>query len=397
MGPTGLPLLVITLIVSVLAPVGTVVLWDRGRRLRVARRAGMLILCELLTLATAGVAINRSQDFFTTWPDLLGTGYGKVVAGDRAARLAGVQPGLDRPAQAADTGLIPYPAPAHPAPGSSEITPARLARLHAGHKGSQVITFTSGGPFTGYRLPMAVYLPAAYFEPAYRPDRFPVVEFLDGYPASLASWLHGLELKHFLDRAIARHEMPPAIGVVPTTDPTPPQDSECVNAARGAQAATYLTADVPSVIERDFRAAVSRDAWALAGYSTGGFCAVNLILQHPAQYGAAISLSGYFTPITDPTTGNLYAGNAKDRAQNNPAWEITHRQLLPISLFLAAGRGDREAMTALHRFAPRLPKPITASIAILPHGGHNETVWRKLLPPAFSWLGFHLSRPSRHP
>lgn len=42
------------------------------------------------------------------------------------------------------------------------------------------------------------------------------------------------------------------------------------------------------------------------GYSTGGFCAVNLAIRHPDQFSAAVSLSGYFHAVTDNSTGDIY-------------------------------------------------------------------------------------------
>ena len=36
--------------------------------------------------------------------------------------------------------------------------------------------------------------------------------------------------------------------------------------------------------------------WGIGGYSEGGFCAANLALRHPASYGIAASMCGYYQP-----------------------------------------------------------------------------------------------------
>jgi enterochelin esterase-like enzyme len=384
---TGWPLLAVVVGLALLLPLLTVLTWDK-RRWRLLRRVTALFACELAVFAAAALAVNRSQYFYASWGDLLGTtGVGTPVSGADAAphyALPTEQVWQHRPAP---SSLLHFPQAVRGGPGAPDISAAAIgtAYHHQGNRGSLMLSVSLFGPFTGYRLPAAVYLPAAYFGD--HSKRFPVLEMLGGYPASPQSWTHVLKLRSFLDQAIGNRTLPPAIAVVPTVDPNPPRDSECLNAVGGDQAGTYLGVDVPSAIERDFHAGLDRRGWSLTGYSAGGYCAVNLLLHYPAQFSAAVSLSGYFRPQLDAGTGDLFAGNRQARQYNDPTWEVTHRALLPSSLYLAASGGDPASIAAIHDFVPQLPPALHATVAWLPRGGHNGTVWRTFLPPALAWLG----------
>ncbi len=390
MALTGAPLLVTAITLAIGLPIVTVLVWDRPRH-KVLRRIAALFACELMVFAAAGLAVNRSQYFYASWGDLLGTsGVGRPVGGPAAAAhygLTGQGARQDRPTP---SSLLAYPPAVKPGPGVPDITQSAIRAAYAkqGNRGSLVLYTSLFGPFTGYRLPAAVYLPAAYFRD--HSKKFPVLEMLGGYPASPQSWMHVLKLRTFLDGAITRGTLPPAIAVVPTVDPSPPRDSECVDAVGGDQAGTYLGVDVPAAVERDFRATEVRRGWSLTGYSTGGYCAVNLWLHYPAQFSAAVSLSGYFQPELDRATGDPFAGNRQAGQSNDPRWEVDHRALLPGGLYLAASGGDPASVAAIRDFAPRLPPELHATEAWLPRGGHNGAVWRAFLPDALAWLGHRM-------
>jgi hypothetical protein len=71
---TGVPLIVLALAGAVAALAGTVVLWNRGRRLRLLLRAGGVLLAETLLLLGVGLVVNRSEQFYPTWAALSQTG-----------------------------------------------------------------------------------------------------------------------------------------------------------------------------------------------------------------------------------------------------------------------------------------------------------------------------------
>jgi len=74
---TGLPLLLLSAFVTVLVTAATVWSWRRGRL--AARIAGVLLI-EGLFVFTAGLVVNRGQQFYPSWAALAGrTGTGTVT------------------------------------------------------------------------------------------------------------------------------------------------------------------------------------------------------------------------------------------------------------------------------------------------------------------------------
>jgi S-formylglutathione hydrolase FrmB len=141
-------------------------------------------------------------------------------------------------------------------------------------------------------------------------------------------------------------------------------------------------------------------AWGVAGYSEGGYCAANIALQHPAQFGFAGSLSGYFSPIESqvplggkaggtPVDVNDFAHSKKLLLLNSPDEYITR---VPVTVsvpqfFLAAGVADPGDVQAAELFRQELLlRDADVPLDIVADGGHQATVWRAALTPMFDWM-----------
>ncbi|GAA4203506.1 alpha/beta hydrolase [Actinocatenispora rupis] len=361
MSLTGRPLLVVVGLLALAMPVLAVYGW-RWRTLRLVRTIALVVCGQLLFSLAIGLEINRKQDFFTSWDDLLGAEGTKTQAAASGT--------LDRKA-AADA-----------------------ANKH-GH--GIVMSLRIPGARSGLDLPALVYLPPQYSQKGWTHRRFPVVEALDGFPGTPERWTHTLHLPRILDAEIAAGRMAPTIVVMPTQQTNKWRDSECINAVGGDQFATYLTRDVQQVVRTKFRAALTRDGWGLIGYSTGGFCVNNLAFQPGYGYAAGAAMSGYFIPYQDRGTGNLFHGNVKARQASYPLWQLEHARHLPgISLYSACAKPDPEPCKEAHLFAAALrrhPGPVHLTQVEVNTGGHNMVTWRAIEGPAFDWLSAHLGPP----
>ncbi|MYS82524.1 alpha/beta hydrolase [Embleya scabrispora] len=354
---TGIPFLVLLVVFAVAVMATTMVLWNRWPGWgALPLRVLSLLLVMLSGVLLSADLVNREFGFYTSFGDLTG----------RATP----------PAAAAD--LVPTPAPRIP-------TGPREQGL--------IVRDRLPGPRARVVRDAIVYLPAAYFDPAQPTRRFPVIELFHGRPGGPHNWERHLHMAHALDTEIAAGRMRPVI-VVATTDDDGPHDQECVDAVRGVQDETYLAVDVPAALTQHFRVMEQPRSWAGLGYSTGGFCAVNIALHHPDRYAAAGSLSGYFRAVVDADTGDLYRGRQDVRHWNSPQWLIAHRPAGP-ALYLVASRQDRaahRAMLDLRRAAgPRRPDVVTVTP---PTGGHNFRAWAQAAPGAFDWLADRLPQPA---
>jgi len=273
--------------------------------------------------------------------------------------------------------------------GRPQFTPA-------GYGGFVGTTFT--GPASRIRAQVYVWTPPQY---ARKPDeRFPVLELLHGVPDSPGGWMRAMHVVAHLNAAITAGKSHPYILVIPQITPfadrsAPWDNQECSDVPGDGDVATWITQDVRGMVLRNFRAIESAAGWGLMGYSTGGFCAAKLLLQHPERFHAAVSLSGYYVPESRLLT--------EDRAlstRNSPLWAIGHQRTPAVSLLMTASGQDRsdppsqpQQMIDAARANPLSRATEVQSFVAPLGGGHNQGAWQKMLPTAFSWLSRRLAGP----
>lgn len=365
MGITSQSFVITICVVAVLAIVAVPVFWDRWKW-RTTLRSVTVLFAAVVTVFAAGILVNVQGDFFPTWSSLVGGDSSGLATGS-----AGVEGDLGN---------------TH---GRRVVAQKLQQYAHLTRNGNGVVVRADfGGAKSHINRPGAVYLPAAYFD---RPDKnveFPVIELLSGSPGDPAGELRNLKIARFLDQEIHAHRMPPTIAVIPSTNPSPLTDDECVNAVAGTQDDTYLTTDIRTDMIRDYRVRSDRQSWALMGYSTGGYCAVNLTVRHPDYYAAAISFSGYFYPITDYTTGNLYRGDNVAKQANAPLHALLHEKVQAATgFFLVAGSAEHGPPGQMRALLGELRPPASGEGVLVPNGGHSWAPWRQEMAIALDWVG----------
>ena len=350
MGLTSRSLLVLTLVLATLAPVVVAVTWRRrphGRVLGALTRFGGVLLCQVLAVSALFLYVNDQYSFYSSFDDLLG----------RSAPAPGVR----------TSGLV--------RPGDGRLT----------------VLSVPGGPTNEGNHQVVAWLPPGYDTPAEAHRRYPVLMFLPGQPSDPVS-----TLKHFgfigtASAEVKAQKVPPFIAVFPPLMTDPPRDTECTDVPGGPQAETWLDHDVYAAVNRDLP--TDHKPWTEIGWSTGAFCAAKLMLGHPQQYAAAVGLGGYYTPLTDRTTGNLFGNRPKVRDENSPAWLYTHagglhgRRMLVVS-----GAQDRDSYPMTQAFLHLTRGDPGVSAVTFADGGHNYRNYASFLPRALEWL-FHPPRP----
>jgi S-formylglutathione hydrolase FrmB len=339
------------IVLVVVLAVDTAMVWNRVRdRWGWLVRSVALVLCATTALAAAGIWVNRQLNLFTTWSE---------VAGHR---------------------------PVAPATGQTTIDQELPS-------GGRIVSFNVPGPHSGISLAAKAYLPPGYDSPLGRRTHYPVIEALAGFPGTPNLWVVSLHAGDALDHEIAAGRMAPAVVVFPLQDFDQATDSECVDAAGGAKFDTFLTEDVRAAVTAQFRVRADRAGWGIMGASTGGFCATNLAMRHPDLYGAAASLSGYFTAITDRTTGDLYRGDQRLRNENSPLWRLNNLPVPALPIFLSVAADDRNGYKQLQDFQAAVRPPMRLTTMVVASGGHTGAVWRTVLPALFDWFAGWLAAP----
>jgi len=362
--------LVVMLTVGAFAAV--VVFWPKVAStgpLRIAARVGMLLGVNLLVVLTAAVQLNDQFLFYAGWEDLAGAINGTTTT-------SSLHSGADakRALQATPTG------PAVTAAASS-VTPLPPG----GHVEEGASSYTVAGTLSGVTTTVIVTVPPGY-DPANAATTYPVLETFSGYPGSVSQWVRTMRLRQQLTAQVSAHRMGPAIVVSPQLEVPAGIDTECVDGPAGhPQLETFLTRDVPDWVAAHFRTRAGRGAWATIGLSSGGWCAAMAAMLHPAQYGGALVMSGYFQPVFgagyQPFGPDSGAGHRYDLVG------LARRAPMPLALWVETSRADPLSYASSTALLQAARPPLSVTAIVLRNAGHRIGIWQGLLPEALRWLG----------
>jgi enterochelin esterase-like enzyme len=346
-----------------------------------ARRAAFRILAACLAFVPAMVfgvlAVNKYYGYYQTW--------GAMVA-DLTHTAAGAAPQMPDVVLAANS--------------RSGTLDGSRAHLELAQRQGYLVRTTVAGPRSGITRVVYLYLPPQYFRPAYRDYRFPVIELIHGQPGVPQDWITVVGVTRAFDRLLADRLARPAVLVMPDANGGDRISLQCLNQMGGPQDLTYLAVDLPGQVARMLRVSRPGRAWAVAGYSEGGFCAANMALRYPHQYGYAGVLSGYFAPLDNQLSGSgrpvsPFGGNDRLRDQNTPLDELPNLPAAAVipRFWLAAGAADGQDVLSAERFWQELrPRQPDAPLTLTPGSGHTMTTWRAQIPSMLSWMTPRLAR-----
>ena len=231
-----------------------------------------------------------------------------------------------------------------------------------------------------------VWTPPEYRQARYAHTKFPVLMFLPGQPSTPSVVFQHYNFGSIAGRAIASGQVHPFVAVFPPLMTNPPRDTECTNVPGGPQALTWLTHSVPQALVKQYRVVAPGPQWSVMGWSTGGFCAAKLALGHPGLFGAAASFGGYFEPLTDSTTGNLFHGNVALKQANSPLALYRRYGMRGERLLIIAGRQDSGSWSTAAPMIQATRGAKGVSYIAFPVGGHNYRNYRAYLAPALMWI-----------
>ena len=350
------------------------------------RRTAFRILAACLAFVPAMVfgvlAVNKYYGYYQTW--------GAMVA-DLTQQGPSAASGVPHVELAADS--------------RSGTLDGSRSHLKAAQRQGYLIRLTVPGQRSGITRMVYVYLPPQYFQPAYRAYRFPAIELIHGQPGVPQDWITVVGVTRAFDRLLAARLAQPAVLVMPDANGGDRISLQCLNQVGGPQDLTYLAVDLPAQIARMLRVSRPGRAWAVAGYSEGGFCAANMALRYPHRYGFAGVLSGYFTPLDNQLAGadrpvSPFAGDARLREQNTPLDELPNLSAATVipGFWLAAGAADGQDVASAERFWQELrPRQPGAPLTLTPGSGHTMTTWRAQVPSMLTWMTPRLARAAGPP
>ncbi|MET0901394.1 MAG: alpha/beta hydrolase-fold protein [Mycobacterium sp.] len=260
-----------------------------GWRTAGRRRRTLSVLAVVLCVLSAALSVNLWVGYV---PDVQ-TGWNQLTAGPLPGQLDGT--GV--------AALAAHTQQAHRLPPKGSIVSVTIpdSASHFSHRNE------------------LVYLPPAWFA-TNPPPHLPAVMMIGGEFNTPADWVRAGNAISTVDAFAATHGGHAPVLVFVDAAGTFHNDTECVNGPRG-NAADHLTKDVVPYLVSHFGVSPDRSAWAVAGFSTGGTCAVDLAAMHPDQFSAFVDIAGDLTPNagTPPQTlARLYGGNTALAAAFDP-------------------------------------------------------------------------------
>jgi S-formylglutathione hydrolase FrmB len=144
-----------------------------------------------------------------------------------------------------------------------------------------------------HQRPLLVYLPPGYDED--RGRQYPVIYVTPGYGGHAGMWFNRAAFRQpypeLVDVLFASGEVPPAI-VVFADGWTSYGGSQFLNSPATGRYHSYLCDEIVPFIDARYRTLADRDYRALAGKSTGGYCAMVTSMLRPDLFGALASHAG---------------------------------------------------------------------------------------------------------
>jgi enterochelin esterase-like enzyme len=299
----------------------------------VLARACVLGVLQVSVLALIFVWVNRSQEFYSSWSDLLGTdtASGSIVA------AAGAGPAGPR-----GTARVPL---LTTAPGR------HMARLRPG--GLQRFRFS--GAVSGISADGYVFLPPGYSGTG---PRLPVLMLISSQLRGVRARSAARQVAATAAAGIAARRLPELVIVMLPPDVGGHNDQGCLDVPGGPQAATFFTQDVPRALGEVFRVSAAPSRWGVIGGPGGGYCALQLATSAAGPFAVAAVPSGSYTA----PPGTARAVTPWLRAQDSVVWRLQHWPPPALQVrFTTTGGGDGIAALARPPLRVTLASPVAGT------------------------------------
>lgn len=313
-------------------------------------RFGVVAVVVALLVVNAGAWTNGYYDYFRDLGFVLGEEPGDEVALDDLLRRTAV-------------------------PGQGVISPVPVPATTSGFDAREAV----------------VWVPPAWFARP-RPE-LPVVVLLHGTPGSPQDWTDGGRADDTANAFAAAHGGRAPILVMPDINGSLDGDTECVDGPTG-KVETYLTDDVVRYVHETFRTADPGRAWAVAGLSEGGSCAIMLALRHPTLFGSFGDYAGLAGPRSGETNddtasavAHLFGGSQQAFEAHEPSAILAAQRFPDTGGWFEVGSADAQPMAATTALVPIARRAgVTVCAKVVDGGGHDFDVFSAAFADSLPWL-----------
>lgn len=315
----------------------------------------VLLLVLVFSVSSIAISINKSQGFYSSWSDLLGTSQNYKSEAVSNVNLVRVDNKFLKSAKLIGKDLYLV----------KDVITGKESNV------SNVVYLLVPAKAV-HALKSGAVLNAADYQ---------VTELLTGFPSQPEMWLKSLKVEEEISAFNATH-IKQIIGVIPQINIAGHFDLECMNLDNGKpNAETWLSSDMHSYLST--RLGLDDSRWMVVGVSTGAWCASMLAIRHPDSYLGTVAIAGYYRPalpLSDPIT----LQNAMIAKYDVAKMEA--KLTSPVPIYMVASLGDKYSFRETTRFLAKPHPMLNVKYVEIASGGHNPRVWKSSILPGLEWL-----------
>lgn len=200
-----------------------------------------------------------------------------------------------------------------------------------------------------------VYLPPAALATAKHKPVLPVILMMSGQPGSPGRVFAAGGIQTMMDDYAQHHGGLAPIVIAADQLGDDSHNTLCVDSPVYGKALTYLTKDVVDWVKTNLPAARQAQDWAIAGFSQGGTCSLQIGANHPDLFGTIIPTGSELKPTNGSESSMIsrfFHGDRTAYEKQIPINAIRNHAPSNQTLVIGAGERDRESVRNVELIAP---------------------------------------------
>lgn len=200
-----------------------------------------------------------------------------------------------------------------------------------------------------------VYLPPAALVTAKHKPALPVILMMSGQPGSPGRVFAAGGIQTMMDDYAQHHGGLAPIVIAADQLGDDSHNTLCVDSPVYGKALTYLTKDVVDWVKTNLPAARQAQDWAIAGFSQGATCSLQIGANHPDLFGTIIPTGSEFKPTNGSESSMIsrfFHGDRTAYEKQIPINAIRNHAPSNQTLVIGAGERDCESVRNVELIAP---------------------------------------------
>ena len=200
-----------------------------------------------------------------------------------------------------------------------------------------------------------VYLPPAALVTAKHKPALPVILMMSGQPGSPGRVFAAGGIQTMMDDYAQHHGGLAPIVIAADQLGDDSHNTLCVDSPVYGNVLTYLTKDVVDWVRTNLPAAWQAQDWAIAGFSQGATCSLQIGANHPDLFGTIIPTGSELKPTNGSESSMIsrfFHGDRTAYEKQIPINAIRNHAPSNQTLVIGAGERDRESVRNVELIAP---------------------------------------------